>query len=53
MAAVIILIVLGTSIWVAFDAASKADELTKLDALRQSGALTQEEFDAEKVKLLS
>jgi hypothetical protein len=33
--------------------ASRADELTKLDALRQSGALSQEEFDAEKVKLLS
>jgi hypothetical protein len=32
--------------------ASKADELVKLDALRQSGVLTQEEFDAEKAKLL-
>jgi hypothetical protein len=31
---------------------SKADELVKLDALRQSGVLTQEEFDAEKAKLL-
>jgi hypothetical protein len=29
-----------------------ADELTKLDALRQSGVLSQEEFDAEKAKLL-
>jgi hypothetical protein len=33
--------------------ASKADELTKLDALRQSGVLSQEEFDAEKAKLLT
>jgi hypothetical protein len=33
--------------------ASKADELTKLDALRQSGVLSQEEFDAEKAKLLA
>jgi len=32
--------------------ASKADELLKLDALRQSGVLTQEEFNAEKAKLL-
>jgi hypothetical protein len=32
--------------------ASKADELGKLDALRQSGALSQEEFDAEKAKVL-
>ena len=31
---------------------SKADELAKLDALRQSGVLSQEEFDAEKAKLL-
>jgi hypothetical protein len=31
---------------------SKADELMKLDALRQSGVLTQGEFDAEKAKLL-
>jgi hypothetical protein len=31
---------------------SKADELTKLDALRRSGAVTQEEFDREKAKLL-
>ncbi|MHB1510790.1 MAG: SHOCT domain-containing protein [Acidimicrobiales bacterium] len=31
---------------------SKADELAKLDALRQSGVLTQEEFDAEKAELL-
>ena len=32
---------------------STADELIKLDALRQSGALSQEEFDAAKAKLLS
>src|ERR1035438_5962517 len=32
---------------------SKADELAKLDALRKSGVLTQEEFDAEKAKLLA
>src|ERR1039458_2856040 len=32
---------------------SIADELAKLDALRQSGVLTQEEFDAEKAKLLA
>jgi hypothetical protein len=31
---------------------SKADELGKLDALRHSGVLTQEEFNAEKAKLL-
>jgi hypothetical protein len=31
---------------------SKADELVKLDALRQSGVLSQEEFNAEKAKLL-
>lgn len=31
---------------------STADELLKLDALRRAGALTQEEFDAEKAKLL-
>jgi hypothetical protein len=31
---------------------STADELAKLDALRQSGVLTQEEFDAEKAELL-
>ena len=31
---------------------SKADELVKLDALRKSGVLTQEEFDAEKAELL-
>ena len=31
---------------------SKADELFKLDALRKSGVLTQEEFDAEKANLL-
>jgi len=31
---------------------SKADELAKLDALRQSGVLSQAEFDAEKAKLL-
>jgi hypothetical protein len=30
-----------------------ADELAKLDALRKSGVLTQEEFDAEKSKLLA
>jgi hypothetical protein len=33
--------------------ATRIDDLVKLDALRQSGALTQEEFDAEKAKLLS
>jgi hypothetical protein len=33
--------------------ATKADELTKLDALRQSGALSQDEFAALKAKLLS
>jgi hypothetical protein len=32
---------------------STADELLKLDALRKSGVLTQEEFDAEKAKLLA
>jgi hypothetical protein len=32
--------------------ASRIDDLVKLDALRQSGALTQEEFNAEKAKLL-
>lgn len=32
---------------------SKADELAKLDALRRSGVLTEEEFGAEKAKLLS
>jgi hypothetical protein len=31
---------------------TRADELFKLDALRKSGVLTQEEFDAEKAKLL-
>jgi hypothetical protein len=31
---------------------SKADELVKLDALRKSGVLTQEEFETEKAKLL-
>ena len=31
---------------------SKADELAKLDSLRKSGVLTQEEFEAEKVKPL-
>jgi hypothetical protein len=31
---------------------SKADELVKLDALRQSGVLSQAEFDVEKAKLL-
>ncbi len=31
---------------------SKADELVKLDALRQSGVLSQGEFNAEKAKLL-
>ena len=34
-------------------AASRADELVKLDALRQSGVLSDEEFAAEKAKLLS
>src|SRR5688572_21951759 len=29
-----------------------ADELRKLDALRQSGALTPQEFEAQKAKLL-
>jgi hypothetical protein len=32
--------------------ASKADELVKLDTLRQSGVLSEEEFAAEKSKLL-
>src|ERR1035438_3717104 len=32
---------------------SIADELAKFDALRQSGVLTQEEFDAEKARLLA
>jgi hypothetical protein len=36
----------------ASDLTSKADELVKFDALRQSGVLTQEEFNAEKAKLL-
>ncbi|MGD0043629.1 MAG: DUF929 family protein, partial [Isosphaeraceae bacterium] len=31
---------------------STADELSKLDSLRQTGVLTQEEFDGEKAKLL-
>ena len=31
---------------------STTDELSKLDALRKSGVLTQDEFDAEKVNLL-
>jgi hypothetical protein len=31
---------------------SKADELVKLDALRQSGVLTQVEFDAKRAHLL-
>jgi hypothetical protein len=31
---------------------SKADELVKLDALRKSGVLSQEEFESEKAKLL-
>jgi hypothetical protein len=31
---------------------STADELAKLDVLRKSGVLTQEEFNAEKAKLL-
>ena len=31
---------------------SNADELAKLDALRKSGVLTQEEFETEKAKLL-
>jgi hypothetical protein len=33
--------------------ASKTDELTKLDALRQSGALSPDEFAALKAKVLS
>ncbi|HJU98112.1 MAG TPA: SHOCT domain-containing protein [Jiangellaceae bacterium] len=33
--------------------ASVADELSKLSALRDSGALTAEEFEAQKAKLLS
>jgi hypothetical protein len=32
---------------------SKADELTKLDELRRSGVLSEEEFASQKVKLLS
>ena len=36
----------------ASDVTSKADELVKFDALRQSGVLSQEEFNAEKAKLL-
>jgi len=32
---------------------STADELAKLDALRKSGVLTPEEFDAEKARLLA
>lgn len=32
---------------------SKADELIKLDALRRSGVLTEEEFAAQKAKVLS
>jgi hypothetical protein len=32
---------------------SEADEFAKLDALRKSGVLTQEEFDVEKAKLLA
>jgi hypothetical protein len=34
-------------------ASSKADELVKLDTLRKAGVLSQEEFNAEKAKLLS
>ncbi|MGO9151129.1 MAG: SHOCT domain-containing protein [Acidimicrobiales bacterium] len=34
-------------------ACPKPDELVKLDALRQSGMLSQEEFVTEKAKLLS
>jgi hypothetical protein len=30
-----------------------ADELEKLDALRERGVLTQEEFDRQKAKLLA
>jgi hypothetical protein len=30
-----------------------ADELEKLDALREGGVLTQEEFDKQKAKLLA
>jgi hypothetical protein len=36
----------------ASDVTSKADELVKFDELRQSGVLSQEEFNAEKAKLL-
>jgi hypothetical protein len=32
---------------------SAADELAKLDALRKSGALTHDEFDAQKANLLA
>ena len=32
---------------------SAADEITKLDGLRASGAITQEEFDAAKAKALA
>jgi len=32
---------------------STADELIKLDALRQSGVLSQEEFEREKARLLA
>ncbi len=32
---------------------SAADEITKLDQLRSSGAITQEEFDAAKAKALA
>jgi hypothetical protein len=35
------------------EACPKPDELVKLDALRQSGMLSQEEFVTEKAKLLS
>lgn len=38
---------------VAGPAAGSADELTKLAALRDSGALTDEEFAAQKAKILS
>lgn len=32
---------------------TRAEELAKLDALRKSGVLTQEEFEREKERLLS
>ena len=35
------------------DGASSADEIAKLAALRNSGSLTQDEFDAQKAKILA